>query len=204
MTVAENIRRMRKEKGLTQKQLGDLCEPKMADSTIRQYELGLRNPKIETLTKIADALDTTPSVLMEQSEKTVGGNIRRFRTRQGLSQDELARLSGLTESDINNYECEANEIDLESLKKISRALGVYIGNLDENWSRYIEDKTNFFLQDYSTPYENYIEGLKRYVKHEETLLLNDYRILNSEGRKEARKRIQELTEIQRYTQKEEE
>ena len=55
MTVGEKIRKLRKEKGLTQKQLGDLCG--MADSTIRRYENMGANPKIETLRKIADALD---------------------------------------------------------------------------------------------------------------------------------------------------
>lgn len=49
MTVAENIKRIRKEKGLTQKQLGKKCG--MAESTLRQYELGYRHPKIETIQK---------------------------------------------------------------------------------------------------------------------------------------------------------
>ncbi len=201
MTVGENIKRIRLEKSMTQKELGNKCG--LADSAIRRYELGGANPKYETIQKIADALDTTPSVLMEQKEKNVGGNIRIYRTKQGLSQKELASLSGLNESDIKNYESAENEPNLEALKKISRALGVYIGNLDENWERYIEDTTDLFLQDYATPYTAYVEGLKRYVKHEEDLLLNDYRKLNSEGRKEARKRVQELTEISRYVDVEE-
>lgn len=55
-TIAENIKRIRKEKGLTQKQLGDLCVPPMADSAIRRYETGKANPKTETLSRIALAL----------------------------------------------------------------------------------------------------------------------------------------------------
>ncbi len=43
MTIGENIKRIRKEKGLTQKQLGSLCQ--MADSAIRRYELGKARPK---------------------------------------------------------------------------------------------------------------------------------------------------------------
>ena len=35
MSVGENIKRIRKEKGLTQKQLGELCG--LADSAIRRY-----------------------------------------------------------------------------------------------------------------------------------------------------------------------
>lgn len=56
MAVNENIRRIRKEKELTQKQLGELCEPKIAEANIRKYELGNANPKIETLERIAKAL----------------------------------------------------------------------------------------------------------------------------------------------------
>ena len=54
MTVGENIKEIRKEKHLTQKQLGEQCG--ISESTLRQYEIGYRNPKIETIKKIADAL----------------------------------------------------------------------------------------------------------------------------------------------------
>ncbi len=43
MTIGENIKRIRKEKHLTQKELGHLCG--MADSAIRRYELGKSTPK---------------------------------------------------------------------------------------------------------------------------------------------------------------
>lgn len=56
MTVGENIRKIRKEKGLTQKQLGQLCNPQISESNIRKYELGNQNPKIETINRIATAL----------------------------------------------------------------------------------------------------------------------------------------------------
>lgn len=59
MTVGENIRRIRQEKKLTQQQLGNLCTPKMADSAIRRYEAGNANPKLETVQKIANALDVS-------------------------------------------------------------------------------------------------------------------------------------------------
>lgn len=55
MTLGEKIKSARLDKGLTQKQLGELCG--MADSAIRRYELGGANPKIETLRRIADALE---------------------------------------------------------------------------------------------------------------------------------------------------
>lgn len=54
MTVGENIKRIRKEKGLTQKKLGEKCG--IAESNIRKYENNKQNPKIETIQKIAKAL----------------------------------------------------------------------------------------------------------------------------------------------------
>ena len=54
MTTGEKIRQARVKKGLTQKQLGELCE--IAEPTIRRYELGKLNPKKETLEKIAAPL----------------------------------------------------------------------------------------------------------------------------------------------------
>jgi len=63
MPIGTKIKEIRKQKGLTQKQLGDLCG--IADSNIRKYENGKQNPKIETLQKIADALGCDILDLME-------------------------------------------------------------------------------------------------------------------------------------------
>lgn len=58
MTVGENIRRIRKEKGLTQKQLGERLN--MTQSAIGQFENDKTSPKIETVDKIASALGVSP------------------------------------------------------------------------------------------------------------------------------------------------
>ncbi len=57
MTVGERIRTIRKNQGLTQKQLGE--KSGMADSAIRKYESGSQNPKVETLQRIAAALNVS-------------------------------------------------------------------------------------------------------------------------------------------------
>lgn len=53
--IGENIKKIRKEKGLTQQQLGDLCG--MKDAQIRKYESGKFIPKYETMERIAKALN---------------------------------------------------------------------------------------------------------------------------------------------------
>ena len=54
MTVGENIRRIRQERNLTQKQLGELVGA--SEAYIRAYESGRRNPKPASLETIAKAL----------------------------------------------------------------------------------------------------------------------------------------------------
>lgn len=51
MTIGEQIRYIRKYLGYTQKELGDLS--KTSETTIKQYEAGKRQPRIEQLQKIA-------------------------------------------------------------------------------------------------------------------------------------------------------
>ncbi len=66
MTVGEKIRTIRKEKGLTQKELGDRLG-KISQQQIGQWETGKANPKKETLQKIAKALEVDITVLMDIS-----------------------------------------------------------------------------------------------------------------------------------------
>lgn len=61
MTVGENIRRLRKARGMTLKQLGD--EIGVSESYIRAYESGRRNPKPSSLQALADALGVNVEVL---------------------------------------------------------------------------------------------------------------------------------------------
>lgn len=55
MTTAKRIRKKRLEKGLTQKALGELCG--INEANIRKYENNKQNPKLETVRKIAKALE---------------------------------------------------------------------------------------------------------------------------------------------------
>ena len=121
--TGDMIRKYRTEKGLTQKKLGELCG--IADSNIRKYESGNQNPKIETLQKIADALDIPVNRLL-------AGKI--------ISRDELK----------------------------------------EKLSEY---------------------GLTHLVPHteEERTVLENCKKLNETGKKEAAKRVEELTHLEKYT-----
>ena len=66
MTQGEMIRKLRIEKGLSQKELGLKCG--LADSAIRRYELDGAKPKLETLRRIAAGLDVSYMVLLPQPD----------------------------------------------------------------------------------------------------------------------------------------
>lgn len=55
MSVGDNIKKARKNAGLTQKELAEKCGA--AEITIRQYESGKREPRNEQLMKIARLLN---------------------------------------------------------------------------------------------------------------------------------------------------
>ncbi|ODR41307.1 helix-turn-helix domain-containing protein [Eisenbergiella tayi] len=70
MPSGVKIKEYRLKKNLTQKELAAKCG--MYESQIRKYELGTANPKIETLKKIANALEITVNQLgVSDSEQLI-------------------------------------------------------------------------------------------------------------------------------------
>lgn len=67
MTIGDKIRNYRKLAGLTQKKLGELSGT--SETTIKQYEGGKRQPRIEQLSKIADALGIFSTDLLGDTER---------------------------------------------------------------------------------------------------------------------------------------
>lgn len=57
MQFAENLKKLRTEKGLTQQELANLIE--IAQPTLAQYEKGLKFPTIITAVDLAQKLGTT-------------------------------------------------------------------------------------------------------------------------------------------------
>ena len=66
MEFSEKLRNLRKEKGMTQKELS--VKLGTTPQNLAQYENGKRNPKPKTLQKIADALDVPVNALKSDRE----------------------------------------------------------------------------------------------------------------------------------------
>lgn len=76
MTIGENIKRIRLQRGLTQNELGYLVG--VADTMIRKYELGIANPKPSKLEAIAYALGVNVEVLKNSDFDNISAMHRLF------------------------------------------------------------------------------------------------------------------------------
>ena len=180
MTIGENIKKLRKEKGLTQKELGNLCQPPIDEANIRKYESDKQNPKIETIKKIASALDCQVSDI---DETIIAIPLPKYElTPERL---EKAKLDAEARKLIEKHKSGENLTD-EEQRKISD-YGKRIKKDMENLPKLMESIKNL---------SNVIYGWG------ENILIDRYRQLNNDGKREAVKRIEELTEIPRYTQDE--
>lgn len=57
-----NLRRFREAAGLTQMQLGNRCDMDMAE--ISRHERGLRDPRLNTIVRLAEGLQLDPADLI--------------------------------------------------------------------------------------------------------------------------------------------
>lgn len=86
--IGKNIKKIRKDRRLTQKQLAERCN--LAEITIRQYEAGKYMPKIGSLQKITNALHVPISEVYgwDNSEEN---NLNDNKTKFGASQIMVAK-----------------------------------------------------------------------------------------------------------------
>lgn len=91
MTTGERIKAARKNAKLTQKELG--AKLGIAYQTLAQWENDLRNPKYETLQKIASALEIDLSELLpDDRQQTVDDTLKLF----GITDPYSQRLVAVT------------------------------------------------------------------------------------------------------------
>ena len=134
MNVGKNIRKYRKIKGITMKQLGKLIG--ISEQGIGNYERGDRNASLIMLNELATALDTNINDLIEvgnnNTPPTLGENIKYYRNKLKLTQEQLAIKSELSRTGVHNYECGTRQPNIKILTKIANSLNVTISTLAEN------------------------------------------------------------------------
>lgn len=118
MNVGENIKKIRKEKGFTQKQLGEKLG--ISQAAIGQFE-NSSNLKMDTIKRIADALDVEYTRLILETPFSSGTR----EERQKMSDEELAayltyQLTGKATTIAAHFDgSEYTEEELEEIKKFA-------------------------------------------------------------------------------------
>lgn len=142
MTTGQRIKAARKAQRMTQSELAaKLCIPYQS---ISQYERDLRNPKYETLLRIADALGVNVLELLGENSipdsytkycysdleqrSSTGQRIKYARNQLGMSVDDLAQKLSISASTVNRYEAGKISLSSRQLKEIGQALEV-----NEDW-----------------------------------------------------------------------
>ena len=120
MTKGDRIKQARIEKGITQDELGRLCET--SKQNIYKYETGkITNIPSDMIEKIGNALDVSPCYLMGWEGFGKGGNAQPAnRSAQYLTDDEQKLLDGYRELSKQGKEYLQQTLDM--------AIRVYIKN----------------------------------------------------------------------------
>lgn len=213
MTIGEKIRKLRNHTGLTQRVLGELSGT--SETTIKQYELGKRQPRIEQLKKIAKVFDFPLYLLLDDNFEleNVELEMKRARPVNSYEMTEPPKPFTAPLSQTHNKE---NGIyidpNLQKLYEVAIEKAIHHKELTEEEQQIIigipgqlRQKSDSYEDSHSfaSSEEELDRILKQRQKQGEELLLNDYRKLSEIGQLEARKRVSELTEIPRYTKPDE-
>ena len=172
-SVGGKIKAARKAKGLTQGQLAQ--KSGVATITIRQYETGKRQPRLEQLQKIADALDVSISYLLGIVDidgyllPTAFADPADYEFVKALGFDSPQKLATLVPGAHQSTDGHRRELE--------KMMGKEEGYLDKMSAR----------RDWPINQQR---------------LVNAFDLLNDAGQQKAVERVEELTEIPKYQRQE--
>ena len=126
----------------------------------------------------------------------IGDNIKKYRKQAGLTQKQLAERIGAATGTIQQYELGKREPRFEQITKIVNALG-----LKEEHELYGKDAWLLLVQGSADFAHSMSEQGYTFLEKERELIVL-FNQMNDLGKDTAIERIRELTEIQKYRQKE--
>lgn len=161
MTIGEKIRKLRNYTGLTQKTLGKLSGT--SETTIKQYESGKRQPRIEQLKKIAKVFDFPLYLLVDDNYEL-----------------ENVELEMKRASPVNSYEmAEPPKPFTGPLSQYNKDNSIYIDpNLQKLYETAIEKAVHH--EKLTEEEEQVIIGIPGQLRQKDDLYENSYSFASSE------------------------
>lgn len=136
----------------------------------------------------------------EKTDKLIGQYIKSKRKEKGITQKEIAKMLNKGYSTYQKYELGITPIPLTIMTEIIKILQFDFIDLMEYASPYEDMGYDEYKENMSVLIEiNNLKELRQQERNNKKQLLNNYEKLNTDGKKEAIKRVEELTEIPKYT-----
>lgn len=198
VSIGENIKKLRKNKGLSQKQLAEILN--LSEITIRRYEKSSNIPTIETLDKIAIALDVPLNELLGTNATTndIGNKIISAQSLNNISHEELAEKTGIDEKHLRTIKAGQINPTTTELSKIANVLGLPLSYFIKNLASAFNDEV---IQDEYEP----IELIVKYGIDKEEMTRDElYSLINfyvhktsmlSKEKADAIRKLEAITEI---------
>ena len=197
MTVGQSIQKARKTAGLTQKELAEKAG--LATITLQQYERGVREPKIETIKKIAAVLNVSVADFLDEDAYSMADRI--FDAIEEIAERVLQKVRNERENanDPHKYfDAETRKAWIfEMIPTISKKYAVPAELLADNAPKIVEnalfssDKIPIFD---GVPLKKLVELRPKHY----SLMITYLDLLNEEGQRVALERVAELTEHPKY------
>ena len=186
------LRKLRLEKGLTQAELAKKAG--VSEISIRKYEDGSRNPKIQTLIKLADALQVSLlelqyGILPDDSHKRKLDNTLR-NIGKTIKDAELLPLGYLASDNIDNTS-NAKKIVLDDVADKNHPFNIVLNKI-ENRQILSPEENRLFRELQEKGLSNMQQYLETFSKSITESFYSYYKLLNDEGRLEAELQIQRI------------
>ena len=194
MEIGQSIQEARKKAKLTQKELAEKVG--IATITIQQYERGVRTPKIETIQKIAQALNIDVGVLY--GIEVNKGNPQYLNRLYGKI-SEVAEKYGRPEEDVVDWinRC----LSMSDKYDMSEAVAARLEFLSGNMAKRVFEQVDNLSADEQLQMAEAVDLLKKFGKEERRYVLDTIGrllLLNTSGLIEAFKRVTELAMLESY------
>ncbi|MBQ8188542.1 MAG: helix-turn-helix domain-containing protein [Lachnospiraceae bacterium] len=193
MNIGENIKRIRKEKGMTQKELGGRLG--ISQAAVGQFENNCSNLKIDTIKKIADALEVSHTRLILETPFTSGSKEERSK----MSDEELADYLTYITTDNESQKQQILERRNRSISNNRYTISVDIDT--EHPFNILQEKIKrgeSLTPEESALFREYMQkgfvSLKKSMNKLGKVIEANYKLLNEEGQKKADEQIDRAIE----------
>lgn len=120
--IGRRIKSIRQSKNITREELAKKLD--VSYSSIEKHEQGLRGFKIETINKFAEALEVSAEEILGMSvvSNDIGAKIKSAKILRGLNDEELSKLTGISESQLRAIQDGRINPTKSELNSITKAL----------------------------------------------------------------------------------